>query len=365
MPTPTFDNDTYIEFFEELPELDADTIKAWKKKGKDIGINEARYLIDFYYGVQKLRIHNSNKISALERDATEKVKELKLNPKDPEVIKEFIEPHDAIKWTYDAYYSMEKKIYKLLEIYAKTHPMYWFFEQTCGIGPVLASSFLAFIDIYKAPNAGHIWSYAGLNPNQHWNKGEKRPWNANLKKACYLAGQSFIKQKNRKSDYYGKIYQQRKDFEWSKNLLGHFKDQALKTITDKNFDKSTIAYQFYVGNINHKKLGLALSAGKVNLQDDKVLKALKLEDGEPRFPMLPPGHIESRARRYAVKLFLSHLHECWFEQEVGFKAPRPYILEKEDENGNKHTHYVPPPQKKPYIIPSEYMAGNEQPDLPN
>jgi hypothetical protein len=43
---------------------------------------------------------------------------------------------------------------------------------------------LARIDIVKAPTAGHIWRYAGLDPTVRWNKGEKRPWNAGLKVLC-------------------------------------------------------------------------------------------------------------------------------------------------------------------------------------
>jgi DNA modification methylase len=41
---------------------------------------------------------------------------------------------------------------------------------------------------------------------------------------------------------------------------------------------------------------------------------------------LPPAHIHARAKRYAVKLFLSHLHETMHEIEHGTTPPLPYAL---------------------------------------
>ena len=38
---------------------------------------------------------------------------------------------------------------------------------------------------------------------------------------------------------------------------------------------------------------------------------------------LPPAHIHARAKRYAVKMFISHLHEIWYEVELGKPAPVP------------------------------------------
>ena len=46
-----------------------------------------------------------------------------------------------------------------------------------------------------------------------------------------------------------------------------------------------------------------------------------------------------RARRKAVKLFLSHLHEVWFYIHTGGqRAPRPYAIEHLG-----HAHYIEVP----------------------
>ncbi len=41
---------------------------------------------------------------------------------------------------------------------------------------------------------------------------------------------------------------------------------------------------------------------------------------------LPPGQIDARSRRYAVKLFLSHLQLVWYEKHYGEKPPLPYPI---------------------------------------
>ncbi len=52
---------------------------------------------------------------------------------------------------------------------------------------------------------------------------------------------------------------------------------------------------------------------------------------------LPPAQIDGRARRYAVKLFLSHLHLVWHFVEFGKLPPKPYALGQLD-----HGHFEPP-----------------------
>ena len=53
---------------------------------------------------------------------------------------------------------------------------------------------------------------------------------------------------------------------------------------------------------------------------------------------LPPAHIQQRAERYAVKIFLSHLHEFWYEQHYGEKPPKPFAIEILG-----HAHQIPRP----------------------
>jgi len=50
------------------------------------------------------------------------------------------------------------------------------------------------------------------------------------------------------------------------------------------------------------------------------------------------ARIDARARRYAVKLFLAHLHGVWFWMANGTLPPKPYIIEH-----GGHTHVIQPP----------------------
>ena len=54
--------------------------------------------------------------------------------------------------------------------------------------------------------------------------------------------------------------------------------------------------------------------------------------------MLPPGHLDAMARRYAVKMFLSHWHHVYYEMHHGTPPPKPFVIEH-----MWHTEYVKPP----------------------
>jgi hypothetical protein len=171
-----------------------------------------------------------------------------------------------------------------------------------GIGPVISAGLLAHIDITKAPTVGHIWRYAGLDPTQSWEKGQKRPWNARLKTLCWKIGESFVKVSGNEKDIYGKVYKERKEIETARNEKLEFSEQAIAILGKKRFGADTQAKKFYEQQ------------------------------------MLPPAHIHARAKRYAVKLFLSHLHHVWWEVQTGEKPPKPYVL-----THMGHAHYIAPP----------------------
>jgi hypothetical protein len=122
-----------------------------------------------------------------------------------------------------------------------------------------------------------------------WAKGERRPWCAALKVACYLLGESFVKVSGRDDAVYGKLYRQRKDYEIARNEAGDNAESAKEGLKKMKAPDS-IARKCY-------------EAGK-----------------------LPPAQIHARARRWTVKLFLSHLHEFWYLHHHGKPAPEPYPI---------------------------------------
>jgi hypothetical protein len=75
-------------------------------------------------------------------------------------------------------------------------------------------------------------------------------------------------------------------------------------------------------------------AAELKSRFDKKTEAYKhLNAGK-----LPPGQIDARARRYAVKLFLSHLQQVWWKMETGTDAPKPYVITQLG-----HGHLIDPP----------------------
>jgi hypothetical protein len=169
-----------------------------------------------------------------------------------------------------------------------------------GIGAVLTAGLLAHIDIHKAQTAGAVWRFAGLDPSLKWEKGQKRPYNADLKQLTWHTGQCFMKQSNDPDCFYGRLYRERKAFEITRNESGANRETA--------------------------------AAFKVSPGATKGVKD-KLAEGR-----LPDFNIDARARRYAVKIFLSHLHFIWFFSEFRRLAPTPFTIAFLG-----HAHEIAPP----------------------
>lgn len=302
--------------------ISRDMMKGLRQQGGGVTDSEARFLVDLFYSMQRQRIRTNNQEKGLDRDA-------RKSGNEPE-------PHEALSWTLSQFDTLEEQIEKILKTYVEGHSMAWFFSQTLGIGTgILAAGLLAHIDITKAPTAGHIWAYAGLDPNRTWEKKTKRPWNAQLKTLCWKIGDSFVKVSNRPDSIYGRIYRERKAYEWARNIAGGNADQASVEMGKKRFTDGTDAKSWLTGQCDPAKARAALDEGTAPTAKSCAA------DGEG-VPMLPPAQIDARARRYAVKLFLSHLQEVWWRQETGTEPPAPWIIAH-----GGHAHYIAPPQQRP------------------
>lgn len=340
---------------------------------------EARFIVDAYYIIQEDRKRSFNQLRDLVKND---------------------EPHGLLLWFADSNKMLEGQLKSALDRYSASKPIGVWARSIHGIGPVIAAGLIAHIDIKKAKTAGAIWSFAGLNDEMAWLGGKKatemlskvareaqedavatsarslidsgrdigppeimmiakrvgcspkwlsrrvvravegediafrglhqmedldyvtsmlagheakgkhlikalskRPWNASLKTLCWKIGQSFMKFHAAPECYYGHIYVQRKAYEVARNDRMGNRELSVRILSEKNFKKTTEAYKH-------------LSEGK-----------------------LPPGQIDARARRYAVKLFLSHLHEKWYELEFGTKPPNPYPI-----SFLGHAHKIDPPE---------------------
>ena len=302
--------------------ISRDMMKGLRQQGGGVTDSEARFLVDLFYSMQRQRIRTNNQAKGLDRDAQKAGNEP--------------EPHEALSWTMHQFDTLEDQIEKILKTYVEGHPMAWFFTQTLGIGTgILAAGLLAHIDIRKAPTAGHIWAYAGLDPTRTWEKKTKRPWNAQLKTLCWKIGDSFVKVSGRPDSLYGRIYRERKAYEWARNIAGGNAEQAAVEMGKKRFTDGTDAKAWLTGQCDPAKVQDALNDGAAPTAKGCAA------DGEG-VPMLPPAQIDARARRYAVKLFLSHLQQVWWEVETGEKPPKPWAISIAG-----HAHYIAPPQVRP------------------
>lgn len=240
----------------------------------------ARELVNLYYDLQKARLAYSNQVRDLRKAGS---------------------PHELLD-----YYA---NTIKLMES-ALVHPLDQFGDQTIvgrwaksqyGIGPVITAGLVAHIDITKAPTAGAIWRYAGVDPTIKWEKGQKRPYNAQLKTLTWKIGQSFMKFHKKDACFYGHLYLQDKNRRTVKNEAGDYADLAQHLLTSKNWKPSPTK--------------TCLESGK-----------------------LPPAQIDGQARRFAAKIFLSHYHAVAYQEHHGTPAPRPYIIEH---GGHVHEIAIP------------------------
>lgn len=241
--------------------------KDLKSAATTLEPSEARLMVDYYYIIQKQRVRANNQIKAMEE-----------------------EPHELIAWVHDNTTIIERNIRTALQVYALHHKVGEWSMSIHGIGPVISAGLLAHVDLEKTTSISKLWSFAGLNPDAKWGKGQKRPHNARLKVICYHIGECFKRGSGSEKSSYGPFYRDRKELEVKRNEAGEFRDQAEQTLKDKKIGKQTDAYKWY-------------------------------KEGK-----LPPARLDMRACRYAAKIFLSHWWQVAYEIKHGKVPPPPWIL---------------------------------------
>ncbi len=259
-------------------------LKDLRMAGQLPGEEEVRFLVNAYYMLQKDRKRYDAQVRALNEQG---------------------KPRAVIALLGDEARAVEQEIKKHLDGYSASHPIGRWMRQFRGVGPVISAGFLAHFDITKATYATQFWAFAGLIPGVERKKGKKCPFNIELKTLCWHLGECIVraglgKKPEAPEAFYVRMFKERKDLEIKRNEDGENREAALEAA--KKVGKNTVAYKHY-------------SQGK-----------------------LPPAHVHARARRWVVKLFLSHLHEVWYEWHHGKKAPEPYIIKI-----GGHTRIIPPP----------------------
>jgi predicted nucleic acid-binding Zn-ribbon protein len=179
-----------------------------------------------------------------------------------------------------------------------------------------------------------------------------RPFNASLKTLCWKMGDCFMKFSNKKRKTCPNCGQHTavktlKDSDDDEEGENQGEDEVVTNCKHCDADLSAVPVSMacFYGQIYRKQkqhlIGLnqsgqlaktaAETLGKKNIQNPKVLALYKSG-------MLPDGHIDSMAKRFAVKLFLSNLHEFWCAVE-GIPCPQPYSMAILG-----HAHYICQPE---------------------
>jgi hypothetical protein len=337
---------------------------------------EARYAVDTYYAVQEFRKAAYNQVRSMVDGKPE-------------------EPHRLTAWLAYRFETLETRIKQALDLWSDNERIGQWAKSIVGIGPVISAGLLAYIDINHAPTVSHIYRFAGLDPNQKWlgktelprlvNKimvgdvdlitavsrvaaelgrtperllalatkdregntvpltkdrliaaASKRPWNAGLKVLCFKIGDSFTKVQANADDFYGTKYAFRKEQEWSLNLSGKLADQASKALDAKDI-RATYTRNWYEGKYDPKVVREYLNQGK-----QSEMLSLPIATNGHGVPMLPPAHIHARAKRFAVKLFLSHYWEVLYWLHHKKEPPKPYAIQHLG-----HADYIAPPNFEP------------------
>lgn len=299
----TIDRESAVQFAEPIQKLTRD-IKAAAVR---LGIDEARFLVDTYYTMQDNRKRADNQIRALG---------------------EANEPNDVLKWMSDGWSTLETGVKGVLGSFSDQYLLGQWMKSICGVGPVISAGLICHVD-WTVPSVGNIYSFAGLVSSRKWEKGQKRPWNARLKTLCYLIGECFVKVRNNEKDFYGKVFAERKEFEQARNDRGDNAERCKLILAEKKWRDGT----------DTKK---HLLAGH-----------------------LSPAHIHAMARRFAVKMFLSHCHTIGYFIEQGRLPVIPYVFRE-----GLHKDYVAPPNigmieglaeaiKRDWNLPllNQYRAG--------
>jgi len=332
---------------------------------------DARYLRDMYYQFQARRLALQNQLRALNQgkdkdQPDEKAEMIKEDGVDKKT-KKGTENRTFLEFMLYQVSILEKQIAVGLDIFSNGGYLGKWAKEVVGIGPVISTCLMSSLEMRDDNtgndtwmHAGNWWSYCGLNDNKRpwigrdaakqmvketveenggvindavvmalsgksqWpysyliasctdEKGRvhltvdnlskaicKVPYNKDLKVLMYKIGESFIRVQNKPNSLYGKIFKQRKNYEIMKNERGDYADQAAKSL--KRFGKDTESYKWY-------------KQGK-----------------------LPPAHIINRAKRYTVKLFISHLFEAMYYNKYGRYCSDPYIISF----GAEHGDYIGP-----------------------
>lgn len=333
--------------------------KEVKQSVRFVDKSQIRIIIDTYYQAQASRIALENQLRAVEQGYDES-----LN-------------NTAIFWMVEDARNRENQIKKMIEEYAKNHPVCQWAMSTKGIGPIFAAKLWSAIDMDKCKHANQFLNYLGQNDNNI-------PW-LGTEKATEMVNEAWKECGLDKSDPVNDdviiklAMMSGRKFETILNGFTNHKTRIEATSKTKNTDKTlmikylakppynldlkTTAYligEAFVKVSNRgSKYGMLYRERRAwetmrneNLEyKDQAYRLLSEKNWDKSTPTyksllegkLSAGHINQRAKRWATKIFLTHFFEaCWlYTHPTETKPPVIYPIAFQD-----HVDYIEP--ENPY-----------------
>ncbi len=216
----------------------------------------------------------------------------------------------------------ENKYKNLMDEYIQTEPIFFeFLQYIKGISTILSANMIknfGYCERYE--HISSLWKHVGMHVVEGFapkrEKGKTLDFNPKLRTLVWKISDSFVKQR---TPYYREVY----DAEKTRLAnIGVFETDISNRIK---------------GDLLGEDIGKMKAEARITAAN--FPKILKLKKGETKIKiMLSKGHIEARARRKMVKLFLSHY---WLMARKLKKLPisEPYVIEKLG-----HSHFTTPEQ---------------------
>jgi len=272
-----------------------------------------------FFAIQKQRIMATSRIGA-------QVRQGRLTEREAGILIEHVDKQLR---------EVEAGIKKDMAVALKNVPIYtqWF-EKVKGIGPIISGGMIGEIaDISRFAHISNLWSWAGVGMHDgvadRLTKGKKVTWNPHMKVLCWKLGQSLVMTGG-----------------WFRDRYDEFKREEIRNnvpwivLVDKKGMRG-LKFVDYAGRSEYLD-----KIKDTNITDQNTKKIIDECNriGETHVTVKRmDAHVDNRARRKAVKLFLALMTMKWREIE-GLPVELPF-------SGQILGHAV--------ITPAEMLAAEE------
>ena len=248
----------------------------------------------------------SRTFSAIQRQRIEAGNRIAMNVRDQRLTEEeaaLLNAHLKV-----GLHAIEKHVKRDMAQALEPIPIYqeWF-SKIRGVGPILAGAVIGEIaDIERFDHISNLWSWAGVGIHNgvadRRRAGEKSHWNRTMKSVCWKIGKSFIK------------------------LGGYFRPSYDQFKLEEIVKNKPWAAPLESSELAGHRLWLPTGDGMILTKDvvPGIVKAAKSAGNSTISICRTDGHVDNRASRRNVKLFLGLTWMKWRELE-GLSVSEPYI----------------------------------------